>query len=101
MAIRFPAFSDAIINRFHCHNLVHEDHDMMGAFNVTVLQGFNYPETTKFIDPLEERWRAKPFSGTDLQQVQSTTLPFFSSLAAYSNVKEIEAALDAFHAGGN
>ena len=22
---------------FHCHNLIHEDHDMMAAFNVTAL----------------------------------------------------------------
>jgi len=81
---------------FHCHNLVHEDHDMMGAFNVTVLKDFGYPETTKFIDPMETRWRAKPWSGTNLAQVQTETLPKFASLDAYRNVADIQDALDAY-----
>ena len=37
---------------FHCHNLIHEDHDMMAAFNVTSLADFGYPETS-----LSTRWR--------------------------------------------
>jgi hypothetical protein len=36
---------------FHCHNLIHEDHDMMAAFNVSSLKDWGYPETTQFIDP--------------------------------------------------
>ncbi|KAJ2976677.1 hypothetical protein NUW58_g8025 [Xylaria curta] len=34
---------------FHCHNLIHEDQDMMAAFNVTALRDFGYDETTDFI----------------------------------------------------
>ena len=81
---------------FHCHNLVHEDHDMMGAFNVTVLKDFGYPETTKFIDPMESRWRAKPWTGTDLNAIQTQTLPGFAKLDAYVHVKDIQDALDAY-----
>lgn len=88
-------------NRFHCHNLIHEDHDMMGAFNVTVLENFGYSETTKFIDPMETRWRAKPYTGSNMAEIASTTLPFFSSLDAYASVAQVEAALDAFHSNGN
>lgn len=38
---------------FHCHNLVHEDHDMMAAFNVTNidLKAFGYPETVGSFSP--------------------------------------------------
>jgi bilirubin oxidase len=30
---------------FHCHNLVHEDHDMMGAFNVTGYASYSISST--------------------------------------------------------
>lgn len=66
------------------HNLVHEDHDMIGAFNVTQLAESGYPETTKFIDPMEQRWRDKPYTGLDLQKIQTKTLPLFLSLDAYA-----------------
>jgi bilirubin oxidase len=45
---------------FHCHNLIHEDHDMMAAFNVTALKDLGYDEKTHFIDPMEPQYRAKP-----------------------------------------
>lgn len=50
---------------FHCHNLIHEDQDMMGAFNVTALENFGYEETTDFVDPMDARWRAEPYSLSD------------------------------------
>lgn len=85
---------------FHCHNLLHEDHDMMGAFNISALSlsdfGY-YPETTSFIDPMEQRWRAKPWPGaSDLYQVLTETLPAFSSLDAYHCAGPIQNALDAY-----
>ncbi|KAI9158101.1 Bilirubin oxidase [Paramyrothecium foliicola] len=51
---------------FHCHNLIHEDHDMMAAFNVTVLPGYGYNEST-FIDPMDPTWRAKPYNINDVR----------------------------------
>ncbi|KAK8015953.1 blue copper oxidase cueO precursor [Apiospora marii] len=51
---------------FHCHNLIHEDHDMMAAFNVTALgEGFGYNVTTDFADPMDARWRARPYNRAD------------------------------------
>ncbi|KXJ93646.1 phenol oxidase A [Microdochium bolleyi] len=47
---------------FHCHNLIHEDNDMMAAFNVTQLANFGYSETTDFSDPMDARWRSKPYT---------------------------------------
>lgn len=83
---------------FHCHNLVHEDHDMMAAFNVTVLKNFGISETDLLIDPLEPRWRAKPYPGTtDLNQVRNVVLPTFANTNAYKNVDQIEAALNKYH----
>ncbi|KAH7309875.1 Cupredoxin [Stachybotrys elegans] len=51
---------------FHCHNLIHEDHDMMAAFNVTILDGYGYNETT-FLDPMDPTWRPKPYNVNELR----------------------------------
>ena len=86
---------------FHCHNLIHEDHAMMAAFNVTALADLGYPETTHFIDPMEPRYRAVGFSNTDFT---SRTGPFSDSsiqakvdslalLDAYKDVDKVENAL--------
>lgn len=51
---------------FHCHNLIHEDNDMMAAFNVTVLDDFGY-NATSLIDPMQTEFRAKPFVADDVE----------------------------------
>ncbi|KAI9172677.1 Bilirubin oxidase [Paramyrothecium foliicola] len=51
---------------FHCHNLIHEDNDMMAAFNVTVLENHGY-NASAFVDPMDSRWRARPFQIADFQ----------------------------------
>jgi bilirubin oxidase len=84
---------------FHCHNLIHEDHAMMAAFNVTALEGFNFPpNTAEFVDPLDPRFRAKPFNATvqTLDFVIQNVLPFFASLGAYDDIPGLEAALISF-----
>lgn len=50
---------------FHCHNLLHEDNDMMAVFNVTALTDFGYNETTDYQDPMDIRWRPQPYDTTD------------------------------------
>ncbi|TPX07925.1 uncharacterized protein E0L32_010380 [Thyridium curvatum] len=67
---------------FHCHNLIHEDHDMMAAFNVTALSDLGYNDTS-FIDPMEQKWRAKPYQVADFQ---ARTGPF-SEQAIISTVQ--------------
>ncbi|KAF5013295.1 hypothetical protein FDECE_690 [Fusarium decemcellulare] len=57
---------------FHCHNLIHEDSDMMAAFNVTSLDDFGY-NSTQFLDPMQKEWRAKTY---DLTDVKERTGPF-------------------------
>ncbi|KAK3997774.1 bilirubin oxidase [Cladorrhinum sp. PSN332] len=49
---------------FHCHNLIHEDSDMMAAFNVTrTAAQLGYGKSLwKFDDPMAPQWRAKPFA---------------------------------------
>ncbi|CAI6332265.1 unnamed protein product [Periconia digitata] len=45
------------IYMFHCHNLIHEDHDMLVAFNVTQLSEWGYTDDAIFIDPMEPQFR--------------------------------------------
>ncbi|KZV79347.1 putative bilirubin oxidase [Exidia glandulosa HHB12029] len=80
---------------FHCHNLVHEDHDMMAAFNVTdLLTDFGYTDTMGLADPLDARFRSKPGVGPfDLNTVLTVDIPFLARLNAYANVPQVEAAL--------
>ena len=74
---------------------------MMAAFNVTSLQDFGYPETTKFIDPMEERWRSKNYddSAFTKQGIQDRLYEFYS-LDAYDHVHDVEDALEAYYANG-
>ncbi|KAI0022963.1 Cupredoxin [Xylariomycetidae sp. FL0641] len=92
---------------FHCHNLIHEDHDMMAAFNVTRLQDFGYDEVTDFGDPEDPRWSARPYALADFR---AGTGPFAPAAVEarvqemarqqpYSELGAVEAALDAFWAG--
>lgn len=57
---------------FHCHNLIHEDSDMIATFNVTSLEGFGY-NSMQFLDPMQKEWRAKPYV---LADVKERTGPF-------------------------
>lgn len=83
---------------FHCHNLIHEDHEMMAAFNVTALPDLGYPETA-FIDPMETRWRAKPAGIADFTpQAITDSVQFKASLQPYNNVGAVMTELDNYWA---
>ena len=70
----------------------------MAAFNVSVLPDFGYPETTKFIDPMEQRWRSKEWDDAKFTEdyVKGTLLPMFSGLDAYDKADEIEHELEEY-----
>lgn len=87
---------------FHCHNLIHEDHEMMAAFNVTALTDLGYDEKTSFIDPMEARYRSKSFPDGDLSGRSGdfsddailAKMNWFVALEAYKNVGKVENALE-------
>jgi hypothetical protein len=86
---------------FHCHNLIHEDHDMMAAFNVTSLADFGYPETTKFIDPMEEKYRSKDINDHDNEKEHILEkCAEFEALEAYTEPEKLEQALVDYWANG-
>lgn len=91
---------------FHCHNLIHEDHEMMAAFNVTALTDLGYDEKTSFIDPMEQRYRSKAFAKADLDgrtgdfsdDAIQAKMDFFVGLEAYKNAGAVEKALEGYYA---
>lgn len=73
----------------------------MGAFNVTSLSDWGYNETTKFIDPMEERWRSKNVEASAFtEQGIQKRLQEFYMLDAYRKVDDVEAALLSYYANG-
>lgn len=79
---------------------------MMAAFNVTALSDLGYDEKTSFIDPMEQRYRAKSFTEADLTartgdfsdaSIQAK-VGFFNGLDAYRNVLAVESRLEAYWA---
>jgi bilirubin oxidase len=94
---------------FHCHNLIHEDHDMMAAFNVTQLQELGYDEETDFSDPEDPQWSAVAFvqsewtgrSGLFKQQAIDARIREIALQQPYSEQAQVEAALAAAWADGS
>jgi bilirubin oxidase len=90
---------------FHCHNLIHEDQDMMAAFDVTKLSNFGYNETTDFHDPEDARWAARPYEASDLTArsgifSEASIREKVNTLALeqpYSELDEVTAALDSYY----
>ncbi|KXX73319.1 Bilirubin oxidase [Madurella mycetomatis] len=79
---------------FHCHNLIHEDHEMMAAFNVTALADLGYNEIA-FIDPMESRWRAEAVTAAKFTPEAITQkVQFMASLEPYNNVEEVYDVLE-------
>ncbi|KAK3337684.1 Cupredoxin [Cercophora scortea] len=81
---------------FHCHNLIHEDHEMMAAFNVTALLDLGYNETS-FRDPMETRWRAEAVTAAKFTTAAITAkVEFMANLQPYNNVDEVMDKLDEY-----
>ncbi|KAF2005748.1 hypothetical protein P154DRAFT_318772 [Amniculicola lignicola CBS 123094] len=89
---------------FHCHNLVHEDHDMLVSFNVSTLSQWGYsPNETIFIDPLTPEFRPKPIVGEDFTDAAiQKKLQWFYDSDAYKrgNLAAVYSGLDAGGGGG-
>jgi bilirubin oxidase len=75
---------------------------MMAAFNVSSLGDWGYPETTHFIDPMEEKWRSRDENDHDFEEEHIyEKLYDFYMLDAYKDVDKVEDALVSYwNAGG-
>jgi bilirubin oxidase len=86
---------------WHCHNLIHEDKDMMAVFNVTALDGLGYDEVTDYSDPMDPRWRAVPvnraeFTGRTGAFTEQSITDRILALAREQPYSQLDEALEAF-----
>jgi bilirubin oxidase len=88
------------IYMFHCHNMIHEDHEMMAAFNVSVLTDLGYNETNYYyIDPMEPLWRPRPIVPADFTDAAiKARVEFLASFEPYNRVAEVSSVLSAYWA---
>ncbi|KAL2121670.1 hypothetical protein VTJ04DRAFT_2125 [Mycothermus thermophilus] len=83
---------------FHCHNLIHEDHEMMAAFNVTALLDLGYIEND-FRDPMDSTWRAEAVDPSKFTTTAITNkVQAMANLRPYSDVEDIYEALEDYWA---
>ena len=74
---------------------------MMAAFNITELSNWGYPETTRFIDPMESTYRSKDIDDRDFEEehIQEKLRDFYL-MDAYKDADKIEEALVSYWANG-
>jgi len=90
-----------INSRFHCHNLIHEDHAMMAAFNVTLLEemGYEFNSTTGYGDPLTAKFVSQDYSDEAYTESAIVSMiQVFGNLNAYAPASSVIAAQDSHYA---
>jgi bilirubin oxidase len=72
----------------------------MATMNVTLLQGLGYGlEDTRLEDPVDQRFRARRYAGTDIEDVKSRVLPAFANLGAYPDGEKLAALEENYWSG--
>lgn len=86
---------------FHCHNLVHEDHEMLGAFNVTRLEelGYDFKSTQGYDNPDGQEYHAVDFSANAYESdAKHSAVRSLGSLNAYQPASSLMAAQSSYYA---
>lgn len=86
---------------FHWHNLIHEDHVMMAAFNVTLLEalGYDLNSTVKFDDPMGTQFSAQNYSDEAFASAAvSSAVVSLASLYPYGAASSLMAVESTYYA---
>ncbi len=75
---------------FHCHNLVHEDHDMMGEFNITMTNDIGVGQENAYNNPMDEKWRAKLLLNGKVPEANVTWLASMQALKIYDDFELVK-----------
>jgi bilirubin oxidase len=90
-----------ISKQFHCHNLVHEDHEMMAAFNVTLLEelGYDFNSTLGYDDPDGNDFAPVAFNADAYEDAaKRSAVRSLGSLNAYQPASALIAAQSSYYA---
>ena len=69
---------------------------MMAAFDVQSLKDWGYDERTKFLDPMEDKYRSKNEDDSEHDKIKDT-LKKFMEMEAYNDVDKLEKALEDYY----
>lgn len=87
--------------QFHCHNLIHEDHEMMDVLNVTALPALGYAEADidDFSNPTNPTYLAKNYADSyyTSDYILNTLLPHFANSHAYDQEAGLLSAIDSYY----
>ena len=87
--------------QFHCHNLIHEDHEMMDVMNVTVIEnlGYDLQDVLEYDDPQDPRFDAQDYDAQQFgeQYIIQTLLPDLVGSPAYRKLTEVQSAESAYY----
>ena len=86
---------------FHCHNLIHEDHTMMAAMNVTMLEemGYDFNETRGYGDPNDSRFQAQDYNDAAFEPAGiSSAVAALASLNPYAAAFSVMEAHSKYYA---
>lgn len=84
---------------FHCHNLIHEDHEMLDVFNVTRLAALGYNSTAGYGNPEASNFAAQSYNPSAYAPAAiSSVIASYVNLNAYAPVTSLIAAESAYYA---
>lgn len=87
--------------QFHCHNLIHEDHEMMDVMNVTALAALGYADSdlNEFSDSSNPKYQAKDIASSyyESDYIVNTLIPGFANSDAYRSEPGLLSAIDAYY----
>ncbi|KAH9825623.1 Multicopper oxidase [Teratosphaeria destructans] len=85
---------------FHCHNLVHEDHHMLDAFNVTILNalGYDFNSSLVYSDPMDTRFHPQEYSESLYEPAAiSSAIASLGSMNPYGAATALSSAENAYY----
>ena len=85
---------------FHCHNLIHEDHAMMAAMNITLLEALGYDvNTTGYADPTDTYFSPQDYSDEAFSSdAESAAVVSLANMNPYGDVSAAISAQNAYYA---
>ena len=88
--------------QFHCHNLIHEDHEMMDTFNTTALAnlGYDLEDVLQYDDPMDTRYEPQPAGTANNSEdyIVNTLIPSLVNTNAYRKLDEVLSAESSYNA---
>ena len=89
------------VYQFHCHNLIHEDHEMMDVMNVTALAALGYADSdlNEYSDSSNPKYQAKDIEASyyESDYILNTLIPGLAGSDAYRSEPGLLSAIDAYY----